>query len=197
MGPGLSSILGKAGVCPLFFDMGALRDADQIVVLVLLTHPTGHMAVLRDCVAQAVAHHGVFIAAGLVRIALQIVVDGLKALWAVVVIGVNHRERAVNQVACRQNGVGSAPGLYPAFRNRVALWYVIQLLIGVFHIDDPGQPVADGCFKGVLDFVLDHKNNGLKACPPGIIDGVVDDELAMASNRIHLLRRIGCPYRRP
>ena len=55
--PGLAVVLGEAGVLAVLDDLGPLGDPDQVVVLVLLAHAAGYMAVLGDGVAPVSYTH--------------------------------------------------------------------------------------------------------------------------------------------
>ena len=145
------------------------------------------MAVLGDGVAQAVAHHGVLIAAGLVGMALQVLIDLPEGLGAVVVVGVDDGKGTVHHLTGGQHRVAGAPGLHPAGGHSVALGQVVQLLIGVLYVDDLAEPVANGSLEGILDLVFDDKHHGLKPGPPGIIDRIINDHLAVAPHGVDLL----------
>ena len=114
--------------------------------------------------------------------------DLLKALGAVVVVGVDHGEGTVHHLAGGQDGVGGAPGLYALLGDGVALGQIVQLLIGILHVDDLAQTVADSGLEGILDLMLDDEDHGLKAGAAGVVDGVVNDELIVVANRVHLLK---------
>ena len=84
--------------------------------------------------------------------------------------------------------MGGAPGLYALLGDGVALGQIVQLLIGILHVDDLAQTVADGGLEGILDLMLDDEDHGLKAGAAGVVDGVVNDELIVVANRVHLLK---------
>ena len=84
--------------------------------------------------------------------------------------------------------MGGAPGLGTSLGDGVPLGQVGQLLEGVLHVDDLGQAVADSGFEGVLDLMLDDENHRLKSCPAGVVDGIVDDELAVVAHGVDLLQ---------
>jgi len=117
----------------------------------------------------------------------QVIVHHPERLGAVVVIGVDHRKGAVDEVLGGQHGVAGAPGLDPAFRHGVACGQLFQLLESVFHVHGLGHPVADGGLEGILDLVLDHKDHRLKAGPACIVKGIIHDDLAVGAHRVDLL----------
>ena len=79
-------------------------------------------AVGADRIAQQKAHHAPRIAVA-VGVATQVVVHQLKALRAVVVVGVDDRKRcAADGLLGSQDGMGSAPGLHAAIGHGKAFW---------------------------------------------------------------------------
>ena len=118
----------------------------------------------------------------------QIVVDLLEGFGAVVVVGVDHGEGCVDHITGGQDGMAGAPGLGAAFRHGIALRQVVQVLIGIAHVHNFGQPVADGFLEGVLDLVLDDEHDGLKARAACVVSGIVDDDLAVVTHRVDLLQ---------
>ena len=167
--------------------MGVLRDLEEVVVLVLLADAAGDVSVLGDGVAQEVADHGELIAAVAVRVALEVLVYLPEALGAVVVVGVDDGEGAVDYVAGGEDGVAGAPGLDAAVGDRIAGRQVVELLVGVLDVYELGEPVAYGLVEGLLYLVLDDEHDGVEAGALGVVDGVVDDELAVAAHGVYLL----------
>ena len=83
--------------------------------------------------------------------------------------------------------MAGAPGLDTALRDGKACGQLVQLLERVFHLHRLGHPLADGCFEGVLDLMLDDKDHRLKACAAGIVKGIVHDDLTIGAHRVDLL----------
>ena len=167
--------------------MGVFHHLFQIVPGILAADAAGHMAVLGHGIAQKVAHHGVFIAAGPVRVAGEIIVYGTKGLRAVVIVGIDDGKGAVHQAPGGQHGMAGAPGFYTAGGNGVALRQVAQLLIRVLYVDDPGQTRSDGGSEVILEFALDDEDYPLETGAQGVVDGIVDDQLAVVSHGVDLL----------
>ena len=186
VGPACAAVLGVVHAVCIGFDAGALGHAVQGAVRVGHAHAAGHAAVLRHRVAEQVAHHAVVVIAA-VLVGGQVIVHHPERLGAVVVIGVDHRKRAVDEVLGGQHGVAGAPGLDPAFRHGVACGQLFQLLESVFHVHGLGHPVADGGLEGILDLVLDDKDHRLKAGPACIVKGIIHDDLAVGAHRVDLL----------
>ena len=186
VGPACAAVLGVVHAVCIGLDAGALGHAVQGAVRVGHAHAAGHAAVLRHRVAEQVAHHAVVVIAA-VLVGGQVIVHHPERLGAVVVIGVDHRKGAVDEVLGGQHGVAGAPGLDPAFRHGVACGQLFQLLESVFHVHGLGHPVADGGLEGILDLVLDHKDHGLEACAAGIVKGIIHDDLAVGAHRVDLL----------
>ena len=186
VGPACAAVLGVVHAVCIGLDAGALGHAVQGAVRVGHAHAAGHAAVLRHRVAEQVAHHAVVVIAA-VLVGGQVIVHHPERLGAVVVIGVDHRKGAVDEVLGGQHGVAGAPGLDPAFRHGVACGQLFQLLESVFHVHGLGHPVADGGLEGILDLVLDHKDHRLKAGPACIVKGIIHDDLAVGAHGVDLL----------
>ena len=84
--------------------------------------------------------------------------------------------------------MGSAEGLHAALGNGVALGQLGQFLIGVLYVDDLGETLTDGGLEGLLNLVLDDEDHRLKAGALGVINGIVDDQLAVVAYRVKLLQ---------
>ena len=117
----------------------------------------------------------------------QVIVHHPERLGAVVVIGVDHRKGAVDEVLGGQHGVAGAPGLDPAFRHGVACGQLFQLLESVLYLHGLGHPVPDGSLEGILDLVLDHKDHRFKAGPAGVVERIIHDDLSVGAHRVDLL----------
>ena len=143
---------------------------------------------LRHRIAQQITHHSKFIAPRLVRVLLQIAVYLPERLRPVVVVRVDNCEGAVHLLPGSQHRVAGPPGLHPPLRDPVPGGQVLQLLIGVLYFNDPGEPVADGGPELLRKLPLDDEYHRLKAGAPGVVDGVIYDELAVGPHGINLLQ---------
>ena len=186
VGPACAAVLGVVHAVCIGFDAGALGHAVQGAVRVGHAHAAGHAAVLRHRVAEQVAHHAVVVIAA-VLVGGQVIVHHPERLGAVVVIGVDHRKGAVDEVLGGQHGVAGTPGLDPAFRHGVACGQLFQLLESVFHVHGLGHTVADGGLEGILDLMLDDKDHGLEACAAGVVERIIHDDLSVGAHRVDLL----------
>ena len=118
----------------------------------------------------------------------QIAVNFPEGLGAIVVVGVDDGEGAVHHLPGGQGGVGGAPGLLPLRRDGVALRQVLFQLVCVADVHGFGYPVADAALEVLLDLGLDDEDHRLKARPAGVVDGVVDDKLAVVSHGVQLFK---------
>ena len=170
-------------------DAGALGHADQIVIGIGHADAAADAAVGADRVAQQKAHHGPGVAVA-VGVGAQVVVDELKALRAVVVVGVDDRERRVaDGFLGHQDGVGRAPGLDAAFRHGEAGGQFVQLLVGIADLEPGAQGAGtDGLLEGLLDLMLDDEHDGLEPGAAGIVQAVIQDGLARRPDRVDLLQ---------
>ena len=117
----------------------------------------------------------------------EVIVDDLERLRAVVVVGIDDGEGAVDVGLCGQHRVAGTPGLHAALGDGVALGQLIQLLEGVLHVHHPGHAVADGSFESLFDLVLDDEDDRLEACAAGVVQGIIHDDLTAGTHRIDLL----------
>ena len=143
---------------------------------------------LRHRVAQQISRHSIVMLLRGIRMLREIAVNGTERLRAIIVIRIDHCKGPFHQVTGCQHRMGRAPGLFPTGRDTIAFRQVIQSLISVLHLDPFSNPAAHQLLEVRLNFSFDHKNHRLKAGPPGIIYGIVNDALAMAAYGIHLFQ---------
>ena len=184
--PALAAILGVVDAVFIGLDAGALGDAAEGAVLVCHADAAGHAAVFGDGILQQIADHAVIIH-GAVRVGGEVIVDDLEGLRAVVVVRIDDRKGAVNEVLGRQHRVAGAPRLDPALRDGKARGQLVELLEGVLHLHDLGHPVADGGLEGLLDLMLDDEDHGLEPGAAGIVEGIIHDDLPVRAHRVDLL----------
>ena len=65
---------------------------------------------------------------------------------------------------------------------------ILQCLKGVFHLHGAGETVAYSGAEGLLQLLFYNKDNGFKACPPGVKQGKVDDLFPAGPHRVDLLQ---------
>ena len=186
VGPPCAAVLGEVYAVFVRFNAGAFGHTVQSAVGVGYAHAAGHAAVLGDSVPEQIAYHAVVVIAA-VLVGGQVIIHHPEGLRAVIIIGIDDRKRAVDEVLCRQNGVAGAPGLDTALRNGKACGQLIQLLEGIFHVHGLGYTLADGCLESILDLMLDNKDHRLKACAAGIVKGIIHDHLTVRPHRVDLL----------
>ena len=133
------------------------------------------MAVLGERVLDAVAHHGVV--AGIVGGGEEVAGQPERA-GAVVVVGVDGGEVALDGVCGAEHGVGGAPGLHAALRHGKALRQAIQGLVGVHQLGMLRDAVADGGAEVGLHLRLDDAHDAAEARAQRVVDGVIDDRMA-------------------
>ena len=167
-------------------DAGALGDAVEGAVLVEGADAAGDAAIFGNGVLEQVAHHAVVVDLA-VGVSGEVIVDDLERLRAVVVVGIDDGEGAVDVGLCGQHRVAGTPGLHAALGDGVALGQLIQLLEGVLHVHHPGHAVADGSFESLLDLVLDDEDDRLEACAAGVVQGIIHDDLTAGTHRVDLL----------
>ena len=117
----------------------------------------------------------------------EVVVDLPEGLGTVVVVGVDDREGPVDEAAGAEHRLPGAEGLGPPFGHGVGGGQVVQRLEGVFHLHQAGQPVPDHRAEIGLVLPADDEDDLLKAGAPGVVDGIVDDDLPARAHRVELL----------
>ena len=177
------AVLGIGGVLAALVNLRPLGDIGQQALFHAADAP-GHGAVLGDSVAQAVAHHGVPIFLLVVR---QELVNGGEGGGAVEVVGVDDGKGALHHVLAAGDGVAGTPGLGAALRHGVALGKLVKGLVDEGDVEIPLHPVADGLAEGLLQLRLDDEHNIPEACPPGVKQGKVDDDVALIVHGLDLL----------
>ena len=84
--------------------------------------------------------------------------------------------------------MAGTPGLYPAFRHRVSLWQIIQLLEGIADFHLLFHPAADDFFELLFKLMLDDEHHRLKPGTLCIINGIVDNNLPVRAYWVDLLQ---------
>ena len=179
------AVLGVRRAVGPGLDVGALRDPHQVAVAVHLADAPGDIPALRQRAGEGVAHHGVFRPRpGLAEEGA----DGLHGLPAVVVVGVDDGEGAVDLPGGAQDGLPCAPGLGPPGGDGEALRELVQGLVcaGQGHVGADMAPEAILKIPGHL--LLDDADDLSEAGADGVIDGVVHDEVSAVVHRRHLLQ---------
>ena len=111
-----------------------------------------------------------------------------EAGGTIVVVSIDDSKGSVDASRRRQDRVGGAPGLDPAFRHRKSLGQNVQLLEGIPHF----QPclLGPGAYRVLevlLNLMLDDEDDGGKSRPPCIVEAVVQNGLAAGTDRVDLL----------
>lgn len=102
------------------------------------------------------------------------------------VIGIDHREGAVDFMAGGADGVSGAPRFFASFGDGEAFGEVVHFLKGVDDLDEMGKAVADFFFELGGEVLADDKNHLGEAGADGIEDGIIEDGFAMGAHRVNL-----------
>ena len=180
----MSVILGVPGAALTLDNLGALHHVGQEMIPALLAYAPGHMAVFCYRVFQPVTHHGVFVAIRPVGVGQEILVDGLKAVGAIVVVGVDHGEGTVHQMPGGQCRLGGAPGLGSVRRAGVAGRQIGLILEDIVNRHGFGNPISHTGAECPFNFRLDHENYRLEPCPVGIEHRVIQNQLIVCAYRV-------------
>ena len=113
--------------------------------------------------------------------------DDLKAFFSVVVIGIDDKERFLDQISRRKNRLTGSPRFFSTFRNRKTFREIIHLLVRILDRSDLLDPVSDDLLKIFLQIFSDDKNNFIKTRFQSVMDRIVHNDLAARTNRGKLL----------
>ena len=116
------------------------------------------------------------------------IIQLLVGAAAVIVIGVNNGERPINHVLAAKHRMAGTPGLDPPLRHHIALRQHLQLLIDVLYIEILLHPLTDEVLEVFLNFMLDDKGYLPKPCPVSVVQGKVNDGVAVVVHRGDLLQ---------
>ena len=168
-------------------DIIGFSDGLQVSVFVHLTHASCHAAVFTQGVFQhETSHAEIVFFSILLHLADHIIVDYPKAFFAVIVVRIDHHERAVHQALDAQHRMSRSPGLHSAGRRPEALRKIFDLLEGILHSCVFFDAVADDPPEILLQIPADNEYHLIKACLQSVIDGVVHDDLPTRPHRLKL-----------
>ena len=114
-------------------------------------------------------------------VAAEIIVDLLIDALAVVIVGVDDGEGGINELLGGKHGLTGAPGFGPSFGQGAG--DVRQGLEAVAYLYTVGKaerldPIADDLPEIFLDILADNKENLVKSCLDGVVDGVIHNNMA-------------------
>ena len=164
-----------------------LADPDQIAPG-QSADPPGHAAVIRKRIAHLISHQ---------RIGLRMLGHNrssfLKCALPVVIIRIDHRKGAVNEASADQHRVPRSPGLFALRRPFLVreIRHIGQFLKRVLDLHaqllaDRLDPIPDNGFEVPLNVVPDDKNDGGESRGDGVMDAVIDDNMAVMIDRLQL-----------
>ena len=152
--------------------------------------------VLGEGVPEVVGDHAVERGKGLSRpVGRPLVVLGsgeeggglLVGVGAVEVVGVDDREGLAHDPAGGADGVGGSPGLAPALGGGEALREVVEALEGEGGFGFSLELGEDLGAEVVLEVLADDEDDLAEAGADGVVDGVVEDGLAVGAHGVELL----------
>ena len=118
---------------------------------------------------------------------LEVVIDDLECVGAVVVIGVDHGKRPVDHVSCGEHRVACAPRLGPPLRDGKALRDVVDILENICCLQLRGGTRLDVLFESLLEVLADDENGFFETGLPCIVKGEVHDYVSLFGNSVNLL----------
>ena len=178
------AVLGKFGVVAALENFRALHDRPQAAVL-HLAHAARDRAVLGNGVAQMVAHERVLVRVGIL---LEELIDEREGFRAVVVVGIDDRERHVDHIAAARHGVRRAPRLSAPLRHGKALRQDVQRLVHILHEKIRRDAVAAQSAQLRLHLGLDDKHHPPEAGAVCVKQRKIENKIALVVHRRHLLQ---------
>ena len=149
-----------------------------MALLVVGAYTTGNGTILRQCIAYAEAHHGIFILRTFGQVAQELA-NLHKGVASVEVVAVDDTEGLFDNVLAHEHGMVRSPWLLAAFGYGKALRQSIECLEAEFagHLSLVlGKYLcAELLFKVLTDDPYDLAESGLY----GIVDRVVHDCLTV------------------
>ena len=183
--------VGILGVLTQLLDLVGLHQIKEHTVLIHLADTAGAAALVGEGLVDLEANGTAMANAVAAELALfqlgEVGGQLLVGVAAVEIVGVDDAVRFLDDLTGGADGVGGAPGLDTALGNGVALGDVGELLVGVLHGDVLLHTGADRGFEVFSDGFLDDEDHLVKARALGVEDRIVDDEVAVLVNGLHLL----------
>ncbi len=146
-----------------------------------------HVPVVGEGVLQRIADHAVMGLAGFIRSGGQELGGLHKSVRTVKVIRIHYGKGFLHHVAGGTQGVGGAPGLFPAFRHGEAFRQVVQGLESVIHLNLAGKTAADLFLENIFKVTADNEYHFSETGPDGIINRVVKNYFPVGAHRVKLL----------
>ena len=170
-------------ICSLY-DVLGLHNLSQVVILVHLADTTSHTAIIRQGILQHKASH-----ARLTAI-YQILVDGLEAFFAIVIICIDHNERGIDYFLRCKHGLSSSPRLCTSFRQSSR--NIVNVLKSVIHSyimsrANSCDTITDDLFEFLLDILTDNKYYMVEASLNCIMNGIIHDGMSSIIHWLQLL----------
>ena len=161
-----------------------LHHAAQVVLGIHVADPARHGSELGERVPQGKSNQRVGVLVFFVR---QVIVEKLVGALTVEIIGVNDGKGLVDNVTSHEYGMACSPGLGAFGRNAESVRDVVQLLEHVVDVGPVLELLSDRGAEGLLDVAANDKNDLAEANPQGVIDRVVDNNLAPRTHGVDLL----------
>lgn len=136
-------------------------------------------------VAQDVSDHGVAIGR---RVRREKARDRFERAGAVVIVRVDHRERFADGVPAHENRVAGAPRLGAVRRQGKIPQIAFQFLVDVIRRHETVEFAADDVLERGLETVADDEDDFAESCSNRVVNGIVDEGLAMWPDRVDLLK---------
>lgn len=171
--------IGAALDCEAFFDV------EEVAVGIHFADTARDATIGGEGAIDAIADHAIGI--GFVGGAVEVVCEDAEAVGAIVVIGIGDGKGGIEEGARGECGMTGAPGLGASGGRGEAMGEVFEGLDGIVEDDATSFPaIADDAAHIGFEVGARDEDDLIEACGEGIADGVVEDELSVGSDGVHL-----------
>ena len=168
-------------------DLRPLGDFFQESFVIKLTDAARHMTVFGNGVFQLITHHAVFVYV-VILVSRQIIVDLHEGVRPIVIVGVDHNKRTVDQLSARQHRMCRPPWFLPFFRYCKTLRDILQFLIGIFDLHESACTFIHHFPKNLPVLFLDNEYRSVESSHHGVVQREIKDDLSGVGYFVHLFQ---------
>ena len=156
-------------------------------VFVCGAYAAGDRAIFGERVLDLISDHAVteFV---VILCGRQVIIHFAKCICAVEVIRVDNGDRtAGSQLLCTPHCMRGAERLLTALRCGQTVRQIVERLISVVHLHEAARLFADGVLERLVQLGTDDEYHAVKACTVCIVDGIIEQNLSVRTDRVDLL----------
>ena len=103
----------------------------------------------------------------------QKIMDFFQTFFSIIIIGIDHGKWCVDHIFAAQQRLSGSPRLFTSFRNRKTVRKIGKALKDIFHFGNLFDALTDDVAEIFFNVFADDKDDFVKACLNGIIDGII------------------------